>query len=115
MLLNRGTLDGTRLLGRKTVELMTANQMPQQPSPFPTALPGGPGHRMALGVATLVDVAQAGLPGSVGSYTWTGAANTHFWVDPTEDLFALFLVQRTPYAPRVFAAFPVLTYQALID
>jgi CubicO group peptidase (beta-lactamase class C family) len=94
---------------------MTANQMPQQPSPFPAALPGGPGHRMALGVATLVDVAQSGLPGSVGSYTWTGAACTYFWVDPREDLFGLFLVQRTPYSPRVFAAFPVLTYQALVD
>jgi CubicO group peptidase (beta-lactamase class C family) len=116
MLLNRGALDDARLLGRKTIELMTADQMPQQPSPFPpTLLPGAPGHRMALGVGTLVDVAQVGLPGSVGSYTWGGAFCTYFWVDPKEDLFGVFLVQRRPYSAQVFAAFPVLTYQALVD
>jgi CubicO group peptidase (beta-lactamase class C family) len=116
LLLNRGALDGTRLLGRKTIELMTADQMRGQPSPFPAAiLPGAAGWRMALGVGTLVDVAQSGLPGSVGSYTWAGAACTFFWVDPKEDLFGLFLVQRTPYSARVYAAFPLLTYQALVD
>jgi CubicO group peptidase (beta-lactamase class C family) len=116
LLLNRGTLGDTRLLGRKTVELMTADQMPGQPSPFPPSMmPGAAGLRMALGVGTLVDVAAAGLPGSVGSYTWGGAACTYFWVDPMEDLLGLFLVQRLPPSVRLVAPFPVLTYQALVD
>jgi CubicO group peptidase (beta-lactamase class C family) len=116
MLLNRGALGDARLLGRKTVELMTADQMPGQPSPFPPfMLPGAAGFRMALGVGTLVDVAQAGLPGSIGSFAWTGAANTYFWVDPREDLFGVFLVQRLPPSLRLVAPFPVLTYQALVD
>jgi CubicO group peptidase (beta-lactamase class C family) len=120
MLLNGGALDGTRLLGPKTVQLLAANQMAGQPSPFPAGpLPGGAGWRMALGLATLVDPVLAGLPASAGAYCWAGALSTYFWIDPQEELFGVFLVQRhvprhSFAARRVYAGFPVLVYQALV-
>ena len=70
---------------------------------------------MGLGVATLVDPAQAGLPASPGTYCWSGRLNTFFWIDPQEDLLGVFLVQRHPATAYVYADFPVLVYQALIE
>lgn len=103
MLLNEGEVDGVRLLGRKTVELMTMNHLPEALIP-PVVLPGTEaytrGHGFGLGFAVLLDVAAAEIVGSVGSYWWNGAYETIFWVDPAEDLIALFLTQFTP--PMVY-------------
>ena len=119
MLLNGGELDGVRLLGRKTVELMTACQAPARQSPgdsssYPERFPTGPGFGMALGVATLVNVAASGKPGSPGRFTWGGAAGTRFWVDPHEDLLAVYMVQTLPGWWRAPDLFEVLVYQALV-
>ena len=117
MLLGGGRLDGTRLLSRKSVELMTAPQAFRDGSPIrinPT-WPFSRGHAMALGVRTLVDVGEAGLPGSVGSYNWEGAASTAFWVDPAEDLLGVLMLQRMPNYTRPSEAFRALTYAALDD
>jgi len=115
MLLNGGELGGTRLLGRKTVDLVLADRMTQDnltfPPPFDTIFPG---HGMALGVATLVDVARSGVPGSLGSYTWVGAKTTSFWIDPKENLIGMVLLQFTPFDNRPLAQFRVLAYQALV-
>jgi CubicO group peptidase (beta-lactamase class C family) len=110
MLLNTGELDGVRLLGRKTIEWMTANHLPPNVHPWdePTAGFGlGFGVSLGLGGRNL---------GSIGSYGWGGAAGTRFWVDPREELVGLFMIQFMPGGHYSIAdEFEVLTYQALID
>lgn len=106
MLLNRGALDGERLLSRKTVELLTADQG--------VALTDA-GLRMALGVSRVVDSGAFGLPSSIGSFGWSGAASTHFWIDPEEDMFGIFLTQRFPFSLRWAKRFQALAYAALAE
>jgi CubicO group peptidase (beta-lactamase class C family) len=119
MLLNGGELDGTRLLSRKTVELMTMNQlhgelMPIAIDPDPDWVLHGYGY--GLGVEVLMNVAQSGILGSEGSFGWGGYATTHFWVDPKEALIGLIMAQFAPvgYYP-IHKQFKVLTYQAVFD
>ncbi len=115
MLLNGGELDGTRLLGRKTVELMSSNHLtPEIIRASGDAL--WPGHGFGLGVARMMEVPRYGESGSVGMYTWGGAASTGFWIDPREDLIAILMTQLIPYGtfPSI-DDFHTLTYQALVD
>jgi CubicO group peptidase (beta-lactamase class C family) len=91
MLLNRGTLDGTRLLGRKTVEYMTADHLGTavvRPGDLP-----GPGYGFGFSVAVRRDTGVANLAGSAGDYNWGGAFGTYFWVDPKENLTVVFMSQ----------------------
>ena len=120
MLLNGGHLDGTRVLGRKTIELMTANQISGEDTRFPVGAPfpvGSAGSRMTLGVSTVVNMASVGVPFSVGSYMWGGAYGTLFWIDPKEDILGVFMVQQGdgPFLWRPIGIFASLTYQALVD
>jgi CubicO group peptidase (beta-lactamase class C family) len=116
MLLNGGELEGTRLLGRKTVELMTTNHLPDELIPIrmqPHALHG---CGFGLGFRVVVNAGQAGLLTSEGEYGWGGAASTSFFVDPKEDLIGLLLTQLMPsrtYPNR--NQFKVLVGQALVD
>ena len=111
MLLNKGELDGVRLLGRKTIELMTMNHLPDEFHPFED-----PSRGFGLGVSVLTDVARSQTLGSVGTYGWGGAANTVFWVDPQEELIGLLLLQFMPSDTYpVESDFKVLVYQALVD
>ncbi len=110
MLLNGGVLDGQRVLGRATVALQLANHLSAQPSLFPR-----PGFGHALGAMTVVDGALTGMPWSAGTYSWSGAASTRFWVDPAEGLLGVLLVQRMPDSFRLADLFQVLTYQALTE
>ncbi|MCB0130788.1 MAG: beta-lactamase family protein [Caldilineaceae bacterium] len=115
MMLNGGELDGVRLLGRKTVELMTMNHLP--PGLIPVAVGDIPsqGHGFGLGGSVLVDVAAAGIPGSAGSWGWSGAAATYFWIDPHEDLLGIFMTQFMPSAHwPVRLEFRRAVYQALV-
>ena len=84
MLANGGELDGERIIGRKTLELMHSNHVPA--SLLPLEIGGLPllGYGFGLGSRVLLDVAQSGAPGSVGEFGWSGAAKTHYWVDPKE-------------------------------
>jgi CubicO group peptidase (beta-lactamase class C family) len=105
MLLNGGELDGVRILGRKTVELMTANHLaPSVKAEGPTYLPG-PGYGFGLGFAVRQTAGISPLPGSVGDYGWGGAWGTYFWVDPKEKLFAIWMTQspahRLYYRPLI--------------
>ncbi|MCX6046034.1 MAG: serine hydrolase [Chloroflexi bacterium] len=116
MMLNKGELDGVRLLGRKTVELMVANHLPI------TLLPIGigdkllPGEGFGLGYSILLDPAQNQILGSEGVYAWGGAANTTFWIDPKEELIAILMAQFMPSDTYPLVRdFRVLTYQALVD
>jgi CubicO group peptidase (beta-lactamase class C family) len=109
MLLNFGELDGTRLLGRKTVELMTSNHLPPGVHSFDE-----PGVGFGLGVNVILDVASTQNLGSVGRCGWSGAASTNFWIDPCEELIGLFLTQRME-ASVVHDDFRNLVYQAIVD
>jgi CubicO group peptidase (beta-lactamase class C family) len=110
MLLNQGELDGARLLGRKTIELMTSNHLPAGVHPFDEAYNG-----FGLGVSVLLDPAQAQNLGSVGTFGWGGAANTNFWVDPREELIGILMLQFMPSDTYpVSPNFRTLVYQALV-
>ena len=116
MLLGGGVLDGVRLLGRKTVDLMTANHLradiAQGGMPFQQDASRGVGF--GLGVSVMLDPAAAQVLGSPGEFGWIGSASTAFWVDPTEDLAVVFLAQLTPdWTLPLRRELRVLVYQAL--
>ena len=101
MLLNGGTLDGAQILSPKTIELMTLNHLPDgkdlpalSRSLFSEVTFNGVGF--GLGFAVTIDTAKTLLPGSVGDYSWGGAASTYFWIDPKEDLIVVFMTQLMP-------------------
>jgi CubicO group peptidase (beta-lactamase class C family) len=115
LVLNRGELDGVRLLGRKTMELMTINLMPPTLLPLEMVEPW-PGFGFGLGFRVLLDVPQAGVMGSVGSHGWAGWASTYFWVDPKEQLIGILLPQYIPSGTYPISEdFRTAVYQALID
>ncbi|UCC86870.1 MAG: serine hydrolase, partial [Anaerolineales bacterium] len=117
MLLNGGELDGTRLLGRNTVELMTENHLPRALLPIKVdpADVWNRGSGYGLGFKVLIDVAESGFLGSQGEYGWGGFATTRFWIDPREELIGLIMAQFVPTFSRVLDEFKVLTYQAIED
>jgi CubicO group peptidase (beta-lactamase class C family) len=96
MLLNGGQLDGARVLSRTTVALMTSDHLgtriaaPVTPSEL---LLGTPGYTFGLGFAVRQNAGVAGVPGSAGEFMWAGYAGTFFWVDPKEELVAVFMSQ----------------------
>lgn len=91
MLRNSGTLDGNRIIGRKTLELMASDHLGPHVVTNGTLLT--PGHGFGLGFAVRRDAGIAPFPGSVGQYFWSGIAGTFFWIDPKEDLFTVFMSQ----------------------
>ncbi|MDE0636427.1 MAG: serine hydrolase [Candidatus Poribacteria bacterium] len=109
MMLNEGELDGVRLLGRKTVELITMNHIPDDWQPLWRT-----GCGFGLGFAVVTDVADTHALGSLGTYSWGGLASTTFWIDPVEELIGILMTQLIGDAP-FHAQFRVLTYQAIID
>ncbi len=117
MLLNRGTLNGVRVLAPSTVDLMTTNHLPPAliPYHFPNAQPiYGYGH--GLGVHTLMDRGLAGTPCANGEYWKDGGSGTLLWVDPQVELVGTVCYQLDPFwIHPVFAAVKALTYQALLD
>jgi CubicO group peptidase (beta-lactamase class C family) len=92
MLLNGGRLDTVRLLGRKTVELMTSDHLGRLAGSGPAYLPG-PGHGFGLGFAVRLEPGLADTPGSKGEFFWGGFGGTAFWVDPKEELVAVWMSQ----------------------
>lgn len=115
MLCNGGALDGVRILGRKTVELMAMNHLTFTGPFIPSTWPLNHGYGMGLAVRVVTNVAQTGVLGSVGSYTWQGAASTDFWIDPQEEIVGISLPQRLPGYYRQSLDFRTLAYQALED
>jgi CubicO group peptidase (beta-lactamase class C family) len=91
MLLNGGTLDGTGIIGRKTLELMASNHLAPQVQIKGTLLPEG--HGFGLGFAVRTHAGLAPFAGTLGQFFWSGMAGTFFWIDPKEDLFAVFMSQ----------------------
>ncbi len=112
MLLGNGRLGTTRLLGRKTIELMTSDHLGSITGAT-DLLP--PGHGFGLGFAVRTQVGLAPFPGSVGNYYWGGAAGTTFWVDPTERLYAVLMIQAPVQREHYRVLFRDMVYAAIAD
>jgi CubicO group peptidase (beta-lactamase class C family) len=119
MLLAGGVLGGERLLGRKTVELMTMNHLGGD-----MAAMGQPrfaesnyhGIGFGLGFSVVLDPARAQIIGSAGECAWGGMASTAFWVDPKEDLAVVMMTQLVPSSTYpIRRELRVLTYQAVVE
>jgi CubicO group peptidase (beta-lactamase class C family) len=115
MLVNGGELNGTRLLGTKTVELMTSNNLPPH---IPGISVGGPPSGAlgyGLGVSVMLSPPEGGNLGSKGTFGWAGAASTWAILDPEEDL-VLILMSQYMVADFDFAGrFQTLAYAAIVD
>ena len=101
MLLGQGSVDGVRIIGRKTLELMTVNHLPHDEDLMHWA--SGTfsettyqGFGFGLGFSINLGPARTSAIGSEGEYAWGGAASTAFWVDPAEDLAVIFMTQFMP-------------------
>jgi CubicO group peptidase (beta-lactamase class C family) len=105
-----GSLDGVRLVGRKTVEFMTADHLGRLPVSG-DLLP--PGHGFGLGFAVRLQTGVGTMPGSAGTYGWGGIAGTVFFVDPLEEMFGILMVQAPGQMAEVGALFRNLVYAAL--
>ena len=109
MMQNLGTVDGVRLVSRKTIELMTAPHL--SPQQFPLQ-----GASLGLGFTVMTSPAQAQMIGSVGAYEAGGAAQTNFWVDPKEDMLGLLMTQYISTSSLMVGMdFKVLAEQAIAD
>jgi CubicO group peptidase (beta-lactamase class C family) len=115
MLLNGGELDGVRILGSKTVELMSRNHLPANIAQGGQPGTMEPGTGYGLGVSVTVDPAAAGNLGSAGAFGWSGAATTWFTIDPSEKLVAILMAQQYPYDARLLSEVQTLVYQAITD
>ncbi len=121
MLLNQGVYEGTRILGVKTVELMTSNHLPDNgdltsmgQSVFSETPFDGIGF--GLGFSVMLDPTRAQILGTPGEFAWGGAASTYFWVDPDEDMIAIFLTQLLPSsAYPIRRELRIAAYQSIID
>ena len=119
MLLSGGQLDGTRVLSRTTVALMTSDHLgtriaaPVTPSEL---LLGTPGYTFGLGFAVRQGAGVAGVPGSAGEFMWAGYAGTYFWVDPKEELVVVYMSQ-APSTARAYYRKLVkqLVYTAIVN
>ncbi len=104
MLLNNGELDRVRVLSRKSVELMRAPRFDYDGDSAPD---------ISLGFGVVSDLGKHGELGSIGMYAWGGAFNTSYWIDPEEDLVAVFMSQVRPVSTDITDRFVTLVYQAL--
>ncbi len=110
MLLNGGELDGVRLLGRKTVELMRMNHLPAG-----KFMNDDGAHGFGLGGYVLLNPAWARANGSVGNWGWGGVANTFFWLDFHEEMIPIIMLQHQPFQPEIVEdLYKNLVYQAMI-
>ena len=111
MLVNGGELDGVRILGTKTVDLMRQNHLP----PNLPSIAGSPGMGYGLGVSVVMNQAALGRLTSVGSFGWSGAATTTFSVDPEENLTYVIAAQLMPNDSALMQRVETLIYQAIVD
>jgi CubicO group peptidase (beta-lactamase class C family) len=121
MLLRGGELDGVRLLGTRTVRYMTRNHLPGD---VDLELFGRPlfaettfdGVGFGLGFSVVQDPVHNKVLSSAGEFAWGGAASTAFWIDPAEEITAMFFTQLLPSSTHpIRAQLRQLVYQALVD
>lgn len=112
MMLNGGQLDGVRLVSRKTVEAMTANQI----GPLKLWQDAYRSYGFGLGFRVRREIGQSQTLGSVGEYGWGGAYGTYFWIDPAEKMIGILMIQLMPYAHlNLRPEFQNAVTQAIID
>ena len=112
MLLNGGQLDGTRLVSRKTIEMMTANQIGH----IPLWQDNYRGYGFGLGFRVRENLGASLTLGSVGEFGWGGAYGTYFWVDPKEQMIGILMIQLSPYAHiNIRPEFQNVVTQAIAD
>jgi CubicO group peptidase (beta-lactamase class C family) len=121
MMANGGVLDGKRYLSRTTVELMTSDHLGTNIRALSPMTPGEvllmtQGYSFGLGFAVRQGAGVAGVPGSAGEFMWGGYAGTYFWVDPKEQLVAVYMTQ-APSPIRSFyrKLFKEMVYSAITD
>jgi CubicO group peptidase (beta-lactamase class C family) len=119
MLGDNGELNGARILAPATVRLMSSNHVPQSllTGEFGIGLMQlRPGFGYGYNCAVLFDPLEANLPDGKGTFFWDGAAGTWFWVDPTNDIVFVGMIQRLHGgAPNVEYLSRSVVYQALVD
>jgi CubicO group peptidase (beta-lactamase class C family) len=115
MLLNGGTLDGQRILGPKSVELMRTNAIGAISlwDRLDPAATGNLGDKFGLGFGIRSERGLTEL-GSVGEFMWAGIYNTRYWMDPKEDLAIVFMSQRIPRLPEIEEKVHAAVYQAIL-
>jgi CubicO group peptidase (beta-lactamase class C family) len=111
MMLSGGALDGKRILSPKTVAFMTSDHT-EGITPGPFYLPGA-GYGFGLGFAVRRTAGGASDSGSVGDYTWNGVGGTHFWVDPKEDMFVVFMIQSPRQRTHYMSIIRDMVYAAI--
>ena len=121
MLRQGGSYDGVRILGSKTVQYMTINHLTDEvrnegAGEYP-ASHLYPGQSFGLGFGIITDPGQSQVISSQGEYSWGGAANTKFWIDPEEDLVAILMTQflGSPWSDETRFNMKIATYQALTE
>lgn len=114
-LANGGDFEGRRVIGRKTLGLMHSNHL--APGLLPLQLDGlpMPGYGFGLGSRVLLNVAESAKPGSVGEFGWAGAAKTYYWVDPVEEVVALFMTQSMSSFDLPDQDLAAVVYGAIVD
>lgn len=109
MLLNGGKFGGKRILGPRTVSLISMNHLEE-------GTPYRPGLGFGLGFAVVIDPAKARVPYSAGSYYWGGSQGTVFWIDPAEHLVGILMVQVRPAGRlQLRQKFGALVYSAIVE
>jgi CubicO group peptidase (beta-lactamase class C family) len=112
MLVNGGSLNGTRILSRAGVDFMMSNRVPL--SVIPAGGPNGRGgHGFGIGGAVLVTPEESQVVQAMGNWEWGGAAGTYFWVDRKNDLVGVWMAQRPPFVPGPSKRFKVMLYSAM--
>ena len=114
MLLDGGQLDGVQLLNRKIIEYMTADHLGTTVKPGPIYLPGI-GYGFGLGFAVRLQNGVSAWPGTAGDYYWDGMAGTTFWVDPKEELFAVFMIQEPSQRLNYRYLMRSIVYQSILN
>jgi CubicO group peptidase (beta-lactamase class C family) len=116
MLVNSGELDGARILSPTTVDLMASNHLPDGVARGAAGGGEASGEGYGLGVRVVIDPAKAGNLTSAGTFGWSGAAGTHFFVDREQELIGVFMVQRQGQGGFGMSdQFETLVYQAIVD
>jgi CubicO group peptidase (beta-lactamase class C family) len=116
MLLNRGTLDGARVLGGGTVDLMRSDALGQISHDTETGnYLLGPGYGFGLGFAVRIAAGESAFPGTKGSFFWGGAFGTFFVVDPQRDMAAVLMIDQIKQWARIVEMFDTLVYETLTD
>ncbi len=103
MLLNKGQLDGKRLLRSETVEMMTSDQLPDGV---------GRGNGGGFGLGFSVRTIDGKSP--KGEYGWGGAASTHFWISPKDELIVIALSQYQPYSAQLENTVKPIIYDSIV-